>query len=55
MWNITPRGNVFITGGPQSLVGNPVPRDKSELQPSTRVFEEMRERETTAQHARRTH
>jgi hypothetical protein len=25
-------------------VGNPVPRDESELQPSTRVFEEMRER-----------
>jgi hypothetical protein len=37
--------------GPQSLVGNPVPRDKSELRPRARVFKEMRE--TTAQHARR--
>jgi hypothetical protein len=25
-------------GGPQSLVGNPVPRDKSKLQPSARVL-----------------
>jgi hypothetical protein len=25
-------------GGPQSLVGNPVPRDESELRPSTRVL-----------------
>jgi hypothetical protein len=24
-------------GGPQSLVGNPVPRDESELKPSTRI------------------
>jgi hypothetical protein len=32
----TPRGNVFTMGGvSQSLVGNPVPRDKSKLQPST--------------------
>jgi hypothetical protein len=55
MWNTTLRGNVFTTRGPQSLVGNPVPRDESELQPSTRIFMEMRERETTAQHVRRTH
>jgi hypothetical protein len=30
-------------GGPQSLVVNSVPKDKSELRPSARVFEEMRE------------
>jgi hypothetical protein len=30
-------------GGSQSLVGNPVPRDESELRPSTRIFEKMRE------------
>jgi hypothetical protein len=32
-----PRGNVFTTGDPQSLVGNPVPRDESELRPSARI------------------
>jgi hypothetical protein len=32
-------------GGPQSLMVNPVPRDERELQPSTRVFKEMRERD----------
>jgi hypothetical protein len=25
MWNTIPKGNVFTMGGPQSLVGNPVP------------------------------
>jgi hypothetical protein len=33
-----PRGNVFTMGGPQSLVGNPVPRDDSEPRPSTRIL-----------------
>jgi hypothetical protein len=33
-----PTGNIFTTGGPQSLVGNPVPRDESELQPSARFL-----------------
>jgi hypothetical protein len=33
-----PRGNVFATaGGPQSLLGNPVPRDGSEPRPSARI------------------
>jgi hypothetical protein len=27
----TSRGNVFTMGGPQSLAGNSVPRDKSKL------------------------
>jgi hypothetical protein len=31
-----PRENIFTMGHPQSLVGNPIPRDKSELQPNTR-------------------
>jgi hypothetical protein len=34
----TSRGNIFTIGGPQSLVGNPVPQDKSELRPSTRFL-----------------
>jgi hypothetical protein len=32
-----PRGNVFTTGSPQSLVGNLVPWDESELRSSTRI------------------
>jgi hypothetical protein len=34
----TPRGNIFTMGGPQSLVGNLVPRDDSKPRPSTRIL-----------------
>jgi hypothetical protein len=53
MWNTTPRGNIFTTGRPTVPSREPSSWDKSELQPSARAFEEMRE--TTAQCARRTH
>jgi hypothetical protein len=33
-----PRGNIFTMGGPQSLVGNRVPRDKSKLRPRARFL-----------------
>jgi hypothetical protein len=33
-----PRRNIFTTGGPQSLVGNPVPRDESESRTSARIL-----------------
>jgi hypothetical protein len=55
MWNTTPRGNIFTTGGPTVPSGEPNSQDKSKLRPSARVFEEMRDRETTAQRVRRTH
>jgi hypothetical protein len=47
MWSTTPRRNVFITvgGGVHSPKWGTVPRDKSELRPSARVFEEMREKD----------
>jgi hypothetical protein len=45
MWKTTPRGNVLTTGMSTVPSGEPsFPRDESELQPSARVFEEMRER-----------
>jgi hypothetical protein len=54
MWKTTPRRNVFTTRGFTVPSGEPsFPQDESEVQSSTRVFEEMRE--TTAQRARRTH
>jgi hypothetical protein len=46
IWKTTPRRNVFTTRGSTVPSGEPsFPQDKSELQPSARVFEEMRERD----------
>jgi hypothetical protein len=44
MWKTTPRGNVLTSGMSTVPNGEPGSQDKSELQPSARVFEEMRER-----------
>jgi hypothetical protein len=45
MWKTTPRRNVFTTRGSTVPSGEPsFPREESELRPSARVFEEMRER-----------
>jgi hypothetical protein len=45
MWKTTPRGNVLTMGMSTVPSGElSFPQDESELQPSTRVFEEMRER-----------
>jgi hypothetical protein len=45
MWKTTPRRSVFTTRGSTVPSGEPsFPQDESELQPSARVFEEMRER-----------
>jgi hypothetical protein len=45
MWKTTPRRNIFTTRGSTVPSGEPIfPLDESELQPSARVFEEMRER-----------
>jgi hypothetical protein len=44
MWKTTPRRNAFTTRGSTVPSGKPsFPQDESELQPSARVFEEMRD------------
>jgi hypothetical protein len=45
MWKTTPRENVFTTGGSTVPSGEPSSQRQSKLQPSARVFEEMRERD----------
>jgi hypothetical protein len=44
MWKTIPRGNVLTTGISTVPSGEPSSQDESELQPSARVLEEMRER-----------
>jgi hypothetical protein len=44
MWKTTHRRNVLTTGMSTVPSGEPGCWDESELRPSTRVFEEMRER-----------
>jgi hypothetical protein len=55
MWITMPRGNVFTTGASTVPSGEPSSQREGKLRPRARVFEEMREREITAQHVRRTH